>query len=358
MAKARSNRSRVAKLVAVFGAVAFFMLGLVASPLAPAQAAPNPQPGPLVDVTRVDQNVRGSITLSYREDGETNPLSGVKAQAFCIANIDLGYSPVDRFASLLRQVGWSQAVVPQANREFTHEDWDKLAATVAEYVAADGMNPDFSGISDASGDVTFTDLKPCIYLVVTDSFVTSDQMVRYTFKPLLTSVPSATEDGNFTYETKAVPKFQTEVIGHPKDYKVVKLWNDAAIRQSRPTKVALEIYQDDELWQRVDLSQDNNWMFAWTDPAGVHTYRVVERDIPDSYTVTNEVSGTTFKIINAGPDSHKPWPKTGFDGFNRLFFGGVTLSELGVFLVLVVGALLWAAGGGRLLSRSERGQRK
>ena len=105
----------------------------------------------------------------------------------------------------------------------------------------------------------------------------------------------------------------------------------------------------------VVLSEANDWEYTWDDLDADSQWRVVERDVPDGYTVTVEREGRVFIITNTKPDdtpepSESPEPSTSPDEPEKLPQTGQLWWP--VPLLFCAGLIFVAAG---LIIRRRRG---
>ena len=85
----------------------------------------------------------------------------------------------------------------------------------------------------------------------------------------------------------------------------------------------------------VTLSSENNWSYSWTVPDDGAVWQIVERNVPEDYSVTIERKGNTFIAVNAY-DGEEPPPETGDTGNIYLY----------VILICIAGVLLLVLGIG------------
>lgn len=190
----------------------------------------------------------------------------------------------------------------------SQDEWNALAETFSAYIIADAIVPTATATTDTQGIASFTDVEVGLYLV--SGFVadyTDGATVR--FGDFLISVPGIDEDDKWVYEVDAFPK---PVYHEPKyediEFSLIKLWKDPGNENKRPASINVDIYKDGALFESVVLKEDNNWSFSWTAKDDGSIWKVVERGIPEKYTVTFENRETSFIITNTyGPDS----PPTG-----------------------------------------------
>lgn len=190
----------------------------------------------------------------------------------------------------------------------SQDEWQALAETFSAYVVADAIAPTATATTDAQGTASFADLEVGLYLV---SGVTADYTDggTITFGEFMISVPGLDDDDKWIYDVDAFPK----PVWHEPDYedvefRIIKLWKDSGNEDKRPIDIKVDIYKNSSLYESVVLSENNNWTFSWTAIEDGSSWKVVERDIPEKYTVTFENRETSFIITNTyGPES----PPTG-----------------------------------------------
>lgn len=181
--------------------------------------------------------------------------------------------------------------------------WGDAAATLAGYAAANNLSPAKTQPTDSNGKLTFSDLQTGLYLVTWDKHTTGGY--TYTPQPFLVSLPGLDTDGNWIYDVNATPKYERhKVPDNPPDepdtvtLKVRKVWKDNGDTASRPSSVTVQLLKDGEVYTEVELNAANNWMHTWTGLDADHTWQVVEKNVPDGYTVSVGKNGNTFTVTN------------------------------------------------------------
>ena len=256
--------------------VAFLCLLLGASPLASAEG------------WDVDRECR--LTVHYAADGQN--LSGLEVCLY-------------RVAEALPD-GTFQKIAPFADYPVSIDDvttqtgWRQVAATLLGYVAADGIAPTATVPTDGGGDAVFSGLPTGLYLVG------GVDTASWTFDGFLTYLPMQ-EEGVYTYAVTAKPKASRSVPAPAgTDYKLLKVWKDAGHTDARPASVTADILRDGALWSTVTLSAENNWSYSWTDPDSTAVWSVVERDMPEHYTVLVDKRATAFVLTNTWDEPDTP----------------------------------------------------
>lgn len=286
----------------------------------------------------IDTSRESSLTIvTQAKDGA--PLAGVRVAAYRVAGITPTFPAAPRYAKLLDSVGWSAFVTTPGH---SAEEWDTLAATLRDYVVADGYLPTAAGVTGADGQYRATTLLPGIYLVIPSQHVTAD--LTYTYAPALVGIPGDDGAGGLTYDVVAQPKFTTTTTPSPERYRVVKQWNDRGRTEKRPSSITVDIYADGVLHQSVQLSAENNWSYSWAARQGV-SWNVVERVNGLPYTVANTRKGETFIITNSTKPAGPPTPPEHVGPPKS----GVSSSPSSSTLPLAAGAVALLLVGGKLL---------
>ncbi len=213
-------------------------------------------------------------------------------------------------------------------------EWKTVTATACAYIAADGITPTLTLVTDADGKVTAADIAPGLYLTASVKVDSDEKAVK--FDDFVTVV--TIEDDSEGKELSAYPKGSSHKPTEKDiEYKVVKLWKDADSGSVRPPSVTVEIYCDGELWDTVKLSPENNWTHTWLAKDDGSEWTVCEREIDEKYTVTVEKNGETFVVINSTEPGEGP--QTG----DLIASGPFIICILLVGIVTVV-VLVWRRG--------------
>ncbi|MBR2675320.1 MAG: Cna B-type domain-containing protein [Solobacterium sp.] len=188
-----------------------------------------------------------------------------------------------------------------------------------------------------------------IYLLVGEE----KQVGNKTFTPIPSffSIPQETA-GTFTFGPLNIEvKFRSTSLPDSKGtvkYKVTKKW--AGDNESiRPTEITVAIIEGTTQKETVVLNKANNWTYEWNGTKGV-SYKVIEKNIPAGYSVTQTGNETSFILTNtytestptptpasSTPPGTNPAPNTG-DRFNQnklLVILGISLCIAGVVGVLL-----------------------
>ena len=243
---------------------------------------------PAYAYTDVDQNRKGSLTVKMDAG------AGFAFQIYQIGKFDKGgaaFVPTEELSRLNVDLGDSRKIDLGSGR------WSEYAATLAGY--APRLTRAMSAETDRSGKALFQNVTPGVYLVLG----TNRQVDRkkYTFSPMVVSVPTSGDGQTWTYDTTADAKFSTETVPEekkPHGYTVVKYWlNDAG--KGRPTAISVTVYRRDlqgggsygdwEVAQTYTLSEDNHWSAAWSDRTDA------EFQVAENGTAVN-ADGTSYQV--------------------------------------------------------------
>ena len=162
----------------------------------------------------------------------------------------------------------------------------------------------------------------------------------------------------------AAPKYTEKPGGGdepdtPVTYTVVKLWAGEKSSDKRPASVEITICRDGVEQERQTLSADNDWMYRWTAVGG--TWSVLERNVPEAYTVTVQRSGSGFFVTNthsAVPDptpTPEPTPKPTPGPGDRPQTGDESHLTLYIVCMAVSGLALLLLG---VLNRNQKHEKK
>lgn len=236
-----------------------------------------------IDTTKTDC----ALSIQY-------PCSGISFRLYRVADI----SPS---GTLSLTGGFEKYNVSFVDLDST--GWRDLAATLDGYIRRDNLTPVDSKVTDSSGKLTFSECATGLYLVTWDRHTTGGY--TYTPQPFLVSLPGLDADDSWSYTVDAAPKYDRDKVpdGSPDEpdtvnRKVLKVWKDGGSDDARPGSVTVQLLRDGKVYQEVTLSAANNWSHIWNDLDAGHTWQVVEKDVPDGYTVSVGRSGITFTVTN------------------------------------------------------------
>ncbi len=169
------------------------------------------------------------------------------------------------------------------------------ANTLEVYAKTGSCQPAASGTSDAEGTAVFSELTSGIYLVSGEPVTING----YIYTPVAAIVEFSGEDmeiyGKFSIKESPVVPIVTL-------YKVSKIWQNDENKSVRPSEITVELYKSNELADTVVLSEENNWTYEW-EGLESDVWTVVEKEVPQNYTVTYRDDGAEFAVINTYTDN-------------------------------------------------------
>lgn len=244
----------------------------------------------------VELDKKVSLKVEYRPEGQA--ASGVTFRLYKVAEMS---SDVDfTWTSDFRDYSLSLEGLSSTG-------WRKLANTLEGYVFRDRIPALDQGRTDHRGALSFPQreksLTPGLYLVIGDSHRDG----RYTYQPesFLIALPNRNVKDQWEYDVTAVPKYDSsyDMDGKKIDRRVLKVWKDDGNQAQRPSEITVELLRDGRLFDTVRLSERNQWRYTWKDLDGSYRWHIVEKSVPQGYTVSTDQEGITFVITNSyGPD--------------------------------------------------------
>ena len=237
-----------------------------------------------------------SLKLDYSQDGVAFPGLQIAvyrvAEAFQDGTFAL-IAPYDTFPVNIHGIT-------------SQSEWRAVATTLVSYVTAEQIAPTATAITDEQGMALLESLPTGLYLV--RGAVAQNETGTYLFNDFMIYLPTPAADGSLLYELEAKPKCVN--FKPAAQYRVVKLWKDLGLEEGRPVSVTVDIYQNGQLHTTVELNEDNQWSYSWSDHNGAQ-WHVVERNVPEGYQVSITEHETVFTITNTNPTPPPPPPSTG-----------------------------------------------
>ena len=263
-----------------------------------------------------------NLTISYGYDGTL--FSGQTVALYHIADVsaDFQYTATAEFVS-------SGLIL---NGIQTSGEWNVIRSTLEAFILAENIQPIQTAVTDELGQAHFEGLKPGLYLASAVTLVQEDW--TYLFDAALIALPGLSTDGLWQYyiavsaKAQALPPVQPD---EELEMRVLKLWRGDEGENARPQNIEIEIFRNGASVETVILSDENNWAYSWSVKNDGADWKVVERNIPEGYTVTISKRETTFVVTNTFGDPVTPPPQTG-DSSNILLYT--------VLMVLSGGALI------------------
>ena len=218
----------------------------------------------------------------------------------------------------------------------SQREWKNIAETLSAYVEADQIAPTRVGITDENGTVVFENLQVGMYLVISGEANISKGQVVY--EPFAIFLPKLT-DGVYDYEVEAYPKSDLIAETPPKEptikYSVVKLWKDSGANAGRPDRVKIDILENGGLYKSIELGTHNNWSYSWETTNKRSAWTVVEREVPENYSVSITRNGAVFSVVNAINDPSAV-PKTADNTPLEAYGMGLLISGMCLTLLIMM----------------------
>lgn len=259
---------------------------------------------------QIDTNRECSLTLSYRGGGVAASGKSVKLYQVAEVSANAKYTLTSSFAP-------TGLIL---NGIKTNGEWDVVRSTAEAHILAETIAPVRTAVTDGEGKVHFTGLEPGLYLASDVQMVRDD--FTYLFDAALVALPGLHTDGIWQYHVSVTAKSEVlPPITTDEDiqYKVVKLWKGDGGRADRPSHIEIEIFRNGIGYEKKILSEENHWSYSWMAKDDGTKWEVVERNIPEGYTVTVDERKTAFVLTNTltpdkpdipdGPDGPQNPPK-------------------------------------------------
>ena len=266
-----------------------------------------------------------TLTIAYSHDGTAFPDQRVQLYHIADVSADFQYTLTAAFAETGLILNGIQ----------TNGEWKVIRTTLESYIVATKVAPSQTTATDESGKAAFSKLTPGLYLV--SAVRVTRENTEYFFDSALIAVPGLGEDGLWQYDVAVSAKSEILPPTEPDEeiqLKVLKLWKGDEGRPSRPKSIEVEIFRDGTSYGIVKLSEENNWSYSWSAKADGATWTVVERNVPDGYTMTVGERETTFIITNTYQDLPKPPPPQTGDTANTLLYT-ILMYVSGTMLILL-----------------------
>jgi hypothetical protein len=192
------------------------------------------------------------------------------------------------------------------------EPWAARATTLETYLlecAGRGasITADGEAATDATGAARMDGLLAGLYLVVGEPKTLADGSVA-TPAAAVVALPYIDAAGEWRYERSVDVKFVTEV--HPRfdtvDLTAVKSWADDGHADARPGEITVALYCDGKEFGTAVLSAANNWRYTWRGLDSDSRWQLIERDVPDGYTMTSVLDGNVFVVTNTYDEPGSP----------------------------------------------------
>ena len=271
-----------------------------------------------------------SLTVSCRH-GET-VFSDIQVKLYRIAEVsaDCSYTLTQSFET--------SGLILDGIR--TAGEWDVVRSTLEAHILTCSIAPEFTSVTNADGQASFGTLRTGMYLAIVSQAEQND--LHYRFDSALIALPGLGPDGRWQYQVSVNAKAEVLPPVDPDEeveLKVLKLWRGDEGRTDRPKSIEVEIFCDGISYKTVILSEENHWAYSWSAKDDGSSWTVVERNVPQGYTMTVEERQTTFALTNTWaptyPDNPGKPPQTG-DTTNILLYVLLMIGSGSMLIILGV----------------------
>ena len=271
-----------------------------------------------------------SLTVSYC-NAET-AFSDIQVKLYRIAEVSAD------FKYMLTQPFEASGLILDGIR--TAGEWNVVRSTLEAHILAYNIAPEITSVTNEDGQANFEALQTGMYLAMVGQ-VTQDDL-HYRFDSALIALPGLGPDGRWQYQVSANAKGEVLPPIDPDEkveLNVLKLWRGDEDRDDRPKDIEVEIFCDGISYKTVILSEENHWAYSWPAMDDGSSWTVVERNVPQGYTMTVEERQSTFVLTNTWtatyPDDPGKPPQTG-DTTNILLYVLLMIGSGSMLIILGV----------------------
>ncbi len=192
-----------------------------------------------------------------------------------------------------------------------------LAYTLSAYVASEKMDPTYVKKSKPTGTLIFDNIGEGYYLVKAEQVI--DGLKVYSSVPLLVCIADGSKYGNqWNINTTVIPKIGLTFNGDEYktiNYAVKVTWQN---KHDDDSEVVIEFYRDGIFYDKVKLSDENNWYYCWDNIPSQFNWEVKQESLPENYYVNyywdfKDDNGSKTKhlqIVNTFEEDFKSVPTT------------------------------------------------
>jgi hypothetical protein len=271
-----------------------------------------------------------SLTVSYC-CGET-AFSGVEVKLYRIAEVsaDFKYTLTQPFETSGLMLDGIQTV----------GEWNLIRSTLETHILAYNISSEFTAETNDDGQVSFEALKTGMYLAIVSKVEWQD--LYYQFDSALIALPGLESDDRWQYQVSVNAKGEVLPSVDPDEeieLKVLKLWKGDETPNNRPESIEVEIFCNETSYKTVILSEDNHWAYTWSAKNDGSNWTVIERNVPQGYTMTVEERRSSFVLTNTWsptyPDDPDEPPQMG-DTTNILLYALLMIGSGSMLIILSI----------------------
>ena len=256
-----------------------------------------------VSANTIDLNKKGSISITLKEKNENILINNAEITIYHVADASIKYNNL--IFNKREEISCDVKLDNFEDKDLINNISKCINEDVIKYV---GTTND--------GIVNFNNLEQGLYFVSQ----TSDVEGYSNIDSFLVAIPKV-EDDIWVYDVEAFPKMD---IYKEIDLVIEKKWN--TISKNIPKNVIVELYNDNELVDTIELSEENNWTYTFKGIPKSDKYSIKEVNVPKGYTPSYKVNEYLFTVTNSDilantGEIFYPIVITFFLGFIFIMFG-------------------------------------
>ncbi len=273
----------------------------------------------------IDNGTPVAVTIDH-------PLDGVEFRLYRVADLSGDGAYVTLSGEFAR---FSEILTEKATTDF----FSNYLSILVDYIAYYELSPDTQGMTE-EGKVRFENLTPGVYIALSDKAWSEEKEMYYIGTPMMFCAPNRlTVSTQWDYDLEVKGKYEL-TSGDIKDtwMQVTKRWANVGEGGTHPDKVTVALLCDNQLYEKVELSEANRWTYTWTELSTACNWSVTEVDVPQGYSLSKDTSYANQHIlINTKKDPLPPDnpPPPNIPGTGVLWWPVPSLVVLGLALFLV-----------------------
>ncbi len=250
----------------------------------------------------IDTEKKGTLKVYYKFAGY-GEMADVNVHVYKIASFtNMGeFTMLEPFDSLGLDIQDMTSIS-------THDQWKTITETLKTYVKNNDVKTYGDAVSGTDGFADLGSVDTGLYYGYSDPIEING--ARYVYYDVIAPVPgpimldeygNSEWDGtwqNASYDVITIPKRESSRLeGDPEEFEIFKQWVDNGAADKRPASISVKIFCDGELFDTVELSNENNWQYKWKYDKG-HTFTLEEQVSADDYKVSISQNETSYIIVN------------------------------------------------------------
>ncbi len=188
---------------------------------------------------------------------------------------------------------------------------------MSAYAASGKIVPEYVRKSKPEGTLIFDNISEGYYLVKAEQV--TDGFKVYSSTPLLVCIADGSKYGNqWNINTTVIPKIGLSYdVEEDKtiNYAVQVTWQN---KHDEESEVFIEFYRDGIFYDKVKLSDENNWYYCWDNISPQFNWEIKQAGLPENYYVNyywdfkddNGLKIKHLEIINTFEEDFRSEPST------------------------------------------------